>query len=661
MRLRNAAPSFPGWHGASEPNSFAMTGRRLQLDAVHDLVPLGPGEWRMTGSDPQFLVRGPFARGLWEWELRAGVRAETPAPAPRIYHAPDGGFSEAAVAQFSSFPPEPAARTLRFWLPYDATVLRFDPSDAPGTLILGEVTARRRGRLTATAAAFARQARRHGRRGVAAWISELAAAARRGSMPLRARMVELITADGGGDTAWVAAKVAARVARYPSTPERGLLSIVSTVYDTRPEYLRELADSLRAQTWPDYEWVLLDNGSRNAETRAALADIARDSRVTLLRAERNLGILDGMRRVLEHATGRYVLPVDSDDYLFPDALAIVAAVLQREGYPPVAYSDEDKLRDGRHVEAFDKPDWDPVLFRNCCYIAHLCAIDRRRALELGVYTDPAAEGCHDWDSFLRFARAGLPPVHVPEILYSWRMHGGSTAANVAAKDYVVNSQRHVLERHLACTGLADRFGVEPSPFFPHSPDWWIRRKRVAPTAVAVVVHGGGEIDLPYPAARVVRAAADEPPLRAWQRAAATAPAVVIVDTRLRTSSDEWLWEMVGLKESFADAAIVGGRLLDEHRMLLDSGRSADDAGYFGTALKQRTVEHVSLRLALLDSSWLLSIDPAPYDRLEARPAEHENSPASLAVLESLATTLAADAKRAGKRVVFSPFIEAIVL
>lgn len=617
---------------------------RLTLDAVHHLVPIDEGSWRMTGSDPQFLVHGPFARGMWEWELRAGVRADTPGPALKIYYAPDGGFSEAGALRFAPLPCDPAVRTLRFWLPHDAATLRFDPADAPGTLVLGDVLARRRGRLAAVAGAFARQAGRHGARGVLAWLRAVADAARHGGTALRAKLVDLVTADEGPDTpAWIAASVSARAAKYTATPERGLLSILTTVYDTPAPFLRELAASVAAQTWRDYEWILLDNGSRSPETRDALRAIAADPRVTLLRAEGNLGILGGMRRVLERATGRYVLPVDSDDYLFPDALAIIAAVLQRERYPPLAYSDEDKLREGRHVDPFEKPGWDPVLFRNCCYIAHLCAIRRDDAMRLGVYTDPAAEGCHDWDTFLRFSRAGLVPVHVPEILYSWRMHGGSTAANVDAKDYVLASQRHVLEHHLAETGLSDRFTVERSPFFPVSPDWWIRRRRVMPARITIVIRGEGTVETEYPFAHVMRVPAADPPLRVWQRAAEAAPAVAVADTRVTPASAEWIWEMTGLKESFPDAAIIGGRLIDAHRLLAGTGRSADDPGYFGMALKQRSATAVPLRLALLDSAWLRTIDPAPYDALD---------------VDTLASALADHARAARLRVVISPFIEA---
>jgi len=623
-----------------------MAPRRLQLEAGRHLERLGDGTWRMTGSDPQFLVTGPFARGVWEWELRAGARTDAPGPALQIYHAPDGRFSEAGCVRFEPLPREPADRVLAFWLPYDAPVLRFDPADAPGTLVLGDVMARRRGRLAAVVRAFTRQFAREGAGGVLAWLRQLSEAARTGGTALRVRLLQLVTSDAGpGPAAAVAATVAARASKYSAAPETGLLSILTTVYDTPTPYLRELADSLAAQTWRDYEWILLDNGSRSGDTRAALRRIAEDPRVTFLRADENLGIIGGMRRVLERAGGRYVLPVDSDDYLFPDALAIVAAALQREGHPPLAYSNEDKLRDGRHVDPFEKPGWDPVLLRNSPYIAHLCAIRRDDALRLGVYTDPGAEGTHDWDTFLRFWRAGLAPVHIPEILYSWRMHGGSTAANVDAKNYVVASQRHVLERHLAQTGLADRFVIEGSPFFPASPDWWIRRRRISPPPVAIVLHGDTAVELPYPFAHVVRAEPGEPPLRAWQRAAALAPSVVAFDTRMTPASDEWIWEMAGLKESFPDAAVIGGRLLDAGGRLAGSGRAADDPGYFGMALKQRSAVSVPLSLVMLDSAWLLTIDPAPYDAIDR---------------DTFASALAARARDAGRRVIVSPFVDAIV-
>jgi hypothetical protein len=630
----------------------------LQLEPAHHLAPLPDGTWRMTGSDPQFLVRGPFARGVWEWRFRACVRTGTPAPAAQIYYAPNGEFTEGASVRLAPLPPVAGEYRLRFWLPMAASVLRFDPADAPGVLDIGEVTAERHGRLAAVARAVAREVRNGRLTELSRRLRTVATASFEGPAAVRRAALDLIVHESAAaDAAPIAAVVAERATRYPVRPEPGLLGMLTTVYDTPPAYLRELADSVRAQSWTAYEWIVLDNGSTDRGTRRALDRIAADPHVRLFRVDKNLGILGGMRYVLERASARHVLPVDSDDYLFPDALAIMASVIQREQYPALLYSDEDKLRDGRHVDPFHKPDWDPVLFRNCCYIAHLCGIRRDEALRLGVYSDAAAEGCHDWDTFFRLSRAGHVPVHVPEVLYSWRMHGGSTAANVAAKDFVLNSQQHVLERHLRETGLDSRLSVIRSPLFPASPDWWIRRTRTAPMPVALVVaapagaaealsgllaKSGG-----YPVARVILRGRpdgtdldvewhDATLIRTLQHAAAAAPMVVVADGSAVPLTDEWLWEMAGLKESFEDAVVIGGRLLE-------AGRADDDPGYFGTALKQRSTEAVGLRLAALDSAWLQSLDPAPLDGMN---------------LEELATALARAAVDRGNRVIVSPFIVA---
>ena len=140
-----------------------------------------------------------------------------------------------------------------------------------------------------------------------------------------------------------------------------------------------------------------------------------------------VGIIEGTRLCLEHAVNRYTATVDHDDLLTPDCIRVVSHALGPAGYPALAYTDEDKLDGDRFSSPYFKPSFDPVLFANSCYIAHLSIVDRRLALQLGAYTDKQAEGSHDWDTFVRFLLAGHTPAHIPEVLYSWRMHPASTA------------------------------------------------------------------------------------------------------------------------------------------------------------------------------------------------------------------------------------------
>ncbi|HUA54763.1 MAG TPA: hypothetical protein VMB81_21475, partial [Candidatus Sulfotelmatobacter sp.] len=385
-------------------------------------------------------------------------------------------------------------------------------------------------------------------------------------------------------------------------------------------------------------------------------------------------IVGGLRTCLERATGRYVLPLDSDDRLDPDALRILAWHITRHDHPALLYTDEDKLYDDVFCYPYFKPDWDPVLFANSCYIAHLTALDRARALALGVYGDAAYEGCHDWDSFVRFAQAGATPVHVAEVVYSWRMHAGSTSGNIRAKDYIYASQRALQQRLVAATPHPERFAIELSPLFPGSPNWRIRRLPEVPRPVVTVVLGDPDGAAPtawrtgstYPAQRWTALPAAAPlaldALAEIARAAAQDDALVrlVADTvaPLAPCDDAAaLWEAVGLFERFADAAMVGGRIVDARGRIVaagaylgfgagcdcpDVGRPLDDPGYQGQMWQQRSVSAVAAELAVIDPGFLVAAIAACRDGAVS--------------LAGLGAWCGALARRSRRRVVYTPFL-----
>src|SRR5262249_4314465 len=339
-----------------------------------------------------------------------------------------------------------------------------------------------------------------------------------------------------------------------------------------------------------FEWVLVDNGSTSPTTRTLIERLAHDSRVQIVRLPSNRGILAGTRAALEHARGRYILPVDHDDRLYPDALRIMAWYLHEHGYPTAAYSDEDMLlasgRAGRSGRPFCKPDWDPLLLLNCCYVTHLSAIDRETALSLDCYTDPQAEGCPDWDAFLRLARAGHAPLHVPEILYSWRMHANSTAsADSGAKPYTIASQHHVLMRHLWHSNLDDRLTVRSNPLMRQIGLWQITRRHVPPTPPIHVLHlsradTGGEAETTYPELR--HCDVEWKGLLPAIKALPDSALVAVLDRGLVPLSADWPWEALGLFELFDDLVIVGGRILGADGRVESAGEVFGMSGLLGS-------------------------------------------------------------------------------
>ena len=122
-------------------------------------------------------------------------------------------------------------------------------------------------------------------------------------------------------------------------------------------------------------------------------------------------------------------------------------------------STQNRLQFFRHCCILTKINWSmtpiswlfvPLLFSGTCATLPISAPSTGpRHWSWGYYTDTRAEGSHDWDTFTRFYLAGYAPVHVAELLYSWRMHAMSTSSNIDAKPVVFDSQMSVIERFLS--------------------------------------------------------------------------------------------------------------------------------------------------------------------------------------------------------------------
>ena len=449
----------------------------------------------------------------------------------------------------------------------------------------------------------------------------------------------------------------------------GLLSFATILWNTAPDMLEVLARSLRDQLGgTDFEWFVLDNGSTDPGTLAAIERLKSIPFVRFERSDENLGIIAGTRRCLERVTGRYMVPLDHDDYVFADAARVMTWYLQKHDFPPMMYSDEALLDGDTFVMPYMKPDWDPVLFANSCYIAHLCAIDRQLALDVNAYVDRTAEASPDWDTFTRLALAGHTPVHVPELLYGWRIHEQSTAGNMKSKPYVAKSQQAVLQRFLDAQPAKDRFTIEASPLFGANADWWFRRKRVAPRPVTTIMVARNSGDERRPDIRlsrgidhhVVRTDLNTPLtalLEHLRRCVAERRLVHILSTETRPDTDEWAWEAMGLFELYPDTVMVGGRLHSYGHILVgsfyfgfglgcdspDKGRLLQgDPGYFCQLWKPHSVDAVSAQHCVFDAAFLVRLIETT---MEASPP--------MAALGQWAGTVARDE---GHRVIYSPFL-----
>jgi GT2 family glycosyltransferase len=262
-----------------------------------------------------------------------------------------------------------------------------------------------------------------------------------------------------------------------------LFSVITSTYNSKPEWLAEAALSLLNQSFADWEWCIVDDGSDNKETRRLLELLSSLGPRLQVKFGAKAGISAANNQALDLARGTYVCFLDHDDLLHPLALESMAEKLD-EGYDAV-YSDEDKLDDatGDLVEPFFKPDWSPEYFRGAMYVGHLLCVRRDLAGENKF--DPAFDGVQDFEFMLRLSEAGPRIGHIPRILYHWRKTPGSIAANTDAKPQIGMLQARAVNAHLERTRLPARAEQSELPhrlkILPMSREQYARVSIIIPT------------------------------------------------------------------------------------------------------------------------------------------------------------------------------------
>ena len=180
----------------------------------------------------------------------------------------------------------------------------------------------------------------------------------------------------------------------------------------------------------------------------------------------NLGIAGNTNAALSLASGDYIVLLDHDDLLSPDALYELARAINSDPSVDVLYSDEDMVsNDGTffHNPHF-KPDFNPDLLRSCNYITHLYAVRRSLALLAGGFSGDC-DGAQDYDFILKTTEKAAKICHIPKVLYHWRIHPGSVAADPNNKSYAYDSAVRALQRHLVRCDTHARVKRDINPGF----------------------------------------------------------------------------------------------------------------------------------------------------------------------------------------------------
>ena len=245
-------------------------------------------------------------------------------------------------------------------------------------------------------------------------------------------------------------------------------SVIVPLYNTPMNLLRETMDSVRKQSYENWELSLADGSDEEHDEVEVWCrnHMAEDHRILDRKLTKNEGISGNTNAALAMATGEYVALFDHDDLLMPNALYEMAKAIEKTN-ADFLYSDEMIFASPKvnHIVGIRfKQDFVPEDLLTNNYICHL-TVFRRSLLEKTGGFRPQFDGSQDHDLVLRLTAAAERIVHIPKILYLWRSVAGSVAADIHMKEYAIDAGRKAVERFLHDRGQVEAT-VESTEVFP---------------------------------------------------------------------------------------------------------------------------------------------------------------------------------------------------
>ncbi|GGA21310.1 glycosyltransferase [Okeania sp. KiyG1] len=367
------------------------------------------------------------------------------------------------------------------------------------------------------------------------------------------------------------------------------ISILTPTWNSSLDWFVETVLSVLNQSIPNWEWCIVDDGSKQAEIRNVLAGLAeKEPRIKVLFSEDNGGISAATNKALNMATGEYICLLDHDDTLAPTALEDSLNKLA-EGFD-VVYSDEDKIDFSglNYIVPFFKPDWSPEYFRGVMYVGHLLCVRRELALTAGGFNSEF-DGVQDYEFMLRVSEQTNKIAHLSRHLYHWRQVKGSISGDADAKAGIEVVQQAAVNSHLQRIGLAakaepgvgkHRININPLPKNNHplisliiaapnlseNIDKWSKNLLSVSTYPKneLILVGGEKTEniIKNSAVKVLNLSGQFNYSRAYNLAAKTAQGeyFIFLNTNLEVVTEDWQRHILYYAEQ-SDIGAVGGLLI----------------------------------------------------------------------------------------------------
>lgn len=215
------------------------------------------------------------------------------------------------------------------------------------------------------------------------------------------------------------------------------ITVIMSVYNEKKSYLKESIESILKQSFSDFEFIIIDDGSNGSYTREILQEYEKkDGRIKIYKNKENLGLTKSLNIALAIAKGKYVARIDSDDIAELKRLEKQLNFMEKN--PDYAlcgswvyFIDENSkiIGEKKCFSQYEKIR-KKIIYYN--FLIHSSFFFRRDlAVKLGGYNEEIKKA-QDYDFILKLS-ARHPVAAIPEFLGSFRLHPKSISAKSRKK------------------------------------------------------------------------------------------------------------------------------------------------------------------------------------------------------------------------------------
>ena len=234
-----------------------------------------------------------------------------------------------------------------------------------------------------------------------------------------------------------------RKTRFEFMPK---ISIVVPMFNTPEKYFKELVQAVQNQTYSNWELCLADGSGTKLEYIDKIIEPVKE-KVKYKLLDKNLGISGNSNEALKLVTGDYIALLDHDDIIPYFALYEVVKAINENPGVDFIYTDEDKILEesNKRISPHFKQDYAIDTLRSYNYICHF-SIFKKELMDKLKGFNSEFDGSQDYDLILRATEQAKKIVHIPKILYNWRINSNSVASGASAKPYAyVAAKKAILE------------------------------------------------------------------------------------------------------------------------------------------------------------------------------------------------------------------------